>query len=78
VGSTEEELAEDADRLLALVKPNDGTPPKPNGSADTGPQGGSDKGKPKQLSRADLGAMTAEQINEAKAKGQLDDLLGIS
>jgi hypothetical protein len=39
VGSTEEELAEDADRLLTLVKPSDGTPPKPTGSADTGPQG---------------------------------------
>lgn len=38
VGTTEEELAEDADRLLALMKPATPAPPTP-GSADAGPRG---------------------------------------
>jgi len=78
VGATEEELAEDADRLMALVKPTDGTPPKPAGSADTGPQGAPDPSKPKQLTRDDLARMTSDEITEAKAKGQLNEMLGIS
>jgi len=43
-------------------------------------QGGADGGtrkaaRPKQLTRADLAGMTPQQIADAKAKGQLDDLL---
>lgn len=45
------------------------------GSADGGPRGGD---KPGQLSRAALASMTPEQIVEAKAKGQLDHLLGVT
>lgn len=44
------------------------------GSADGGAKKNSG---PKQLSRADLQGMSADAIMEAKAKGQLDDLLGI-
>lgn len=74
-GANEQEMAEDADRLLEVMKPN--TPPPP-GSADGGPQGTGDPSKPKQLTQSDLAAMTPDQIVEAKAKGQLDDLLGIT
>jgi hypothetical protein len=74
-GANEQEMAEDADRLLAVMKP---TTPPPPGSADGGPQGTGDPSKPKQLTRSDLAAMTPDQIVEAKAKGQLDDLLGIT
>lgn len=45
-----------------------------SGSADAGPQGAP---KPGQLDRAALASMTPDQIVEAKAKGQLNDLLGI-
>lgn len=74
-GANEQEMAEDADRLLEVMKP---TTPPPPGSADGGPQGTGDPSKPKQLTRSDLAAMTPDQIVEAKAKGQLDDLLGIT
>lgn len=45
-------------------------------------QGGADGGSrngtgPAQLTQTDLDRMTAEQIVEAKAKGQLDQLMGI-
>ena len=48
-----------------------GATPGP-GSGDGGARGG----RPNQLTQADLKTMTSEQIVEAKAKGQLDDLLG--
>lgn len=44
------------------------------GSGEGGARSG-DAGSPKQLSRADLAAMTPEQILAAKNKGQLKDLL---
>jgi hypothetical protein len=73
VGDTVEAMAEDADRLLALMTP--AAPPAPTGSADGGPQGTPKSG---QLTRADLQNMTPEQIVEAKAAGRLDALLGVS
>lgn len=69
VGADEAEMTAVADRLLAMKAP---TPPAP-GSADAGPLGAA---KPGQLSRADLQKLTPEQILEAKANGQLSDLLG--
>lgn len=74
-GNDETEMAEDADRLLALVQPT--TPTAPTGAADGGPQG-ADPSKPKQLTQSDLTSMSPDQILEAKAKGQFDDLLGIT
>lgn len=41
------------------------------GDADQGKRGN----RPKQLSRADLKTMTDDQINEAREKGQLEDLM---
>jgi len=72
-GSTEEEMTAAAERLLSVMKP--ATPPTPTGSADGGPQGAPKVG---QLSRDALKTMTPEQILEAKAAGQLDDVLGIT
>ena len=70
VGSTEDEMAEDADRLLEVMKPT--APPAPTGKADSGPQGTS---KPGQLSRADLQAMSAKDITAARRDGLLADVL---
>lgn len=47
-----------------------------NGSADGGARKGS--GKPAQLTEQDLKRMNPRQIVEAQAKGQLDDLLGVT
>jgi hypothetical protein len=44
------------------------------GNADLGPQGN----RPRQLTRDDLRTMTPTQIEDARVKGQLDTLLGIS
>ncbi len=52
-------------------------PPAPGqkfGNADLGPQGN----RPRQLTRDDLRSMNPNQIEEARLKGQLDSLLGIS
>ncbi|HMV73259.1 MAG TPA: hypothetical protein PKX25_14245 [Microthrixaceae bacterium] len=56
IGSTEDEMNEDADRLLAVMKPT--TPPAPAGGADQGPQG-------QPVKPADLD----EQIRAAQAAG---------
>lgn len=74
-GATDEEMAEDADRLLAVVKPAEPPQPPPPGDADGGPRG---TPQPGQLTRADLSGMTPEQINDAREKGQLNQLLGIT
>jgi len=71
VGADEAEMSAVADRILSMKAP---TAPAP-GSADGGPQG---VAKPGQLSRADLQKLTPDQILEAKANGQLSDLLGSS
>jgi hypothetical protein len=44
------------------------------GDADAGAR---KEARPSQLTRSDLDRMSPEQINEARQKGQLDDLLGI-
>lgn len=71
-GNTEEEMAEDADRLLALIG-------KPKAAADVD-QGvkGVNKGAtdgPAQLTRDDMKRMSPEQIEDARVKGQFDRLL---
>jgi hypothetical protein len=73
VGSTEAEMAEDADRLLEVMKPiTPAATPAPTGKADSGPQG---TPKPGQLSRADLQSMSAKDITEARRSGLLGDVL---
>ena len=72
-GADEAEMTAVADRLLAM---KGAKAPAPAG-ADGGPQGAPVHKVP-QLSRADLSTLTPEQIVEAKAKGQLHDLLGTS
>lgn len=47
-----------------------------NGSADGGARKGS--GRPAQLTEQDLKRMTPQQIVDAQAKGQFDDLLGVA
>ena len=71
-GSTEEEMAEDADRLLALIG-------KPKAAADVD-QGvkGVNKGKADglaQLTRDDMKRMSPEEIDAAREKGQFERLL---
>jgi len=56
---------------LAAQKPN-----RFDGDADQGVKG--KESKPQQLSRDDLKRMTDEQIETAKAAGQLDRLLGLN
>ena len=73
IGETEAEMSDDADRLMAAMKPKGVAP---TGSADGGPQGGQ-AGKPAQLDRGALDTMTPDQINAAREAGQLNDLLGI-
>lgn len=73
IGSDIDEMNEDADRLLAVMKPT--TPPAPTGTADQGPQGPAATG---QLTKADLSRMTPDEIVAAKAAGRLNALLGIT
>ncbi len=49
--------------------------PQKFGSVELGPQGGD---RPRQLTRDNLRDMTPQQIEEARNKGQLDHLLGIT
>ena len=53
-----------------------GTPKRFEGSADAGPRG-DEVLKPRQLSRGDLASMSPQQIEAARAAGQLNDLMGI-
>lgn len=71
-GSTREELAANADKLLSLIA--DQSKPK-------SPLPDENQGKPApaavdQLTEADLKSMTPEEILQAKKAGRLDDLLG--
>lgn len=69
-GTTEEELNAAADRLLAF-RGETATPPAPDfGAGDRGDA----PSKPKQLTRADMARMTADQIVAADDAGQFDDL----
>lgn len=69
--------ADDAVKALLAAKPHlvGKSSITPTGSPDGGPQG---TPGPAQLSRDDLKTMTPEAITEAKAKGQLNTLLGIT
>lgn len=71
-GIDEEAIAATIERL-AKVAPAQPAQPK-FGSVEMGPQGD----RPRQLGEADLARMTPEQIVEARSKGQLDDLLGVT
>lgn len=71
-GIDEDAIAATIERLTK-VAPAQPAPPK-FGSVELGPQGD----RPRQLGEADLVRMTPEQIVEARAKGQLDDLLGVT
>lgn len=71
-GIDEDAIAATIERLTK-VAPAQPSPPK-FGSVELGPQGD----RPRQLGEADLVRMTPEQIVEARAKGQLDDLLGVT
>lgn len=71
-GIDEEAIAATIERLTK-VAPAQPAPPK-FGSVELGPQGD----RPRQLGEADLTRMTPEQIVEARSKGQLDDLLGVT
>lgn len=71
-GSTREELAANADKLLSLIadqsKPKSPLPDENQGKPAPAPAG--------QLTEADLKNMSPAEILKAKAAGQLDDLLG--
>lgn len=66
-GSTQEELEAFADEILSF---RGNTPPPDFGAGKRGDETGV-----KQLSKADLNTMTAEQIEQARLNGQLEDLL---
>lgn len=72
VGATEEELAADAQRLAALLRPSETPPPPPPPPADGGPRG---TPAPAQLTRADLQGMTPAEVEKARAEGRLADVL---
>lgn len=75
-GKIDTDAIDDALQDLLKRKPHLGAKPEPRftGSADGGARKGS---KPDQLTRDDLKKMSPDQIVEAKAKGQLSDLMGI-
>lgn len=72
-GSTQEELEAEADLLNALIA---------NQSKPKTPMPDDNQGKPAptsvgQLTREDLKSMTPSEINDAKASGKLNEILGI-
>jgi hypothetical protein len=71
-GSSEEELAAEADLLLSLIA-NQSKPKTPQPDANQGQPSPSSLG---QLSQADLSGMDAKQIMQAKNEGRLDSILG--
>lgn len=73
-GSTMEELEASADRLLAW---RGAQIPKGAPSSDAGHRGEEIRSS-KQLTREDLKTMSAEQINQARRAGQLNDVMGIA
>ena len=73
-GSTLEELEASADRLLAW---RGAQIPKGAPASDAGHRGGEIRAS-KQLTREDLKTMSAEQINQARRAGQLNDVMGIA
>lgn len=73
-GSTLEELEASADRLLAW---RGAQIPKGAPASDAG-QRGEEIRSSKQLTREDLKTMSAEQINQARRAGQLNDVMGLA
>lgn len=73
-GSTLEELEASADRLLAW---RGAQIPKGAPSSDAGHRGEEIRSS-KQLTREDLKTMSAEQINQARRAGQLNDVMGLA
>lgn len=73
-GSTLEELEASADRLLAW---RGAQIPKGAPASDAGHRGEEIRSS-KQLTREDLKTMSAEQINQARRTGQLNDVMGIA
>lgn len=70
-GIDEEAIAAAIERLTKVAPAQ----PAPKfGTVELGPQGD----RPRQVSEAELARMTPEQIVEARSKGQLDDLLGVT
>lgn len=77
LGTTEEEINDYAQRLLAWRgdKPESNDPPATSSNL-SGDRGDKISG-PRQLSREDLKNMNAKQINQARKDGQLDELMGV-
>ena len=73
-GSTLEELEESADRLLAW---RGAQIPKGAPASDAGHRGEEIRSS-KQLTREDLKNMSAEQINQARREGLLNDVMGLT
>lgn len=69
-GSSEEEVAADADRLMAVIASS--TKPLPRGAVD---QGERDKGGVSQLGRDDLSRMSPAEIEAARKAGRFDRLM---
>lgn len=73
-GSTLEELEASADRLLAW---RGAQIPKGAPATDAGHKGDEIRSS-KQLTREDLKTMSAEQINQARRAGQLNEVMGLA
>lgn len=77
-GTTEEEITQAADRLLAWRgEPTTPKPPASTSANDAGARGDT-VGGPSQLTREDLKSMTPAQINEARRQGRLNQIMGVS
>lgn len=73
-GSTQEELEAEADLLNALIA-NQSKPKTPMPDENMGKPAPSSVG---QLTKEDLKSMSPREINDAKAAGKLNDILGIN
>lgn len=76
-GTTEEEISQSADRLLAWRGESAPKLPASTSAKAAGARGDTVSG-PSQLTREDLKTMTPQQINEARRAGRLNDIMGVS
>lgn len=76
-GSTQEELEESADRLLAWRGDNAPKTPKAPPSSDAGERGTQIK-PASQLTREDLRSMSPAEIVKARKDGRLNNLMGVT
>jgi hypothetical protein len=74
-GSTAEEVAADAETLVALIAPKAKQPGRPVEALTPG--SGIDTAGPSQLTREALSTMTPKEIERARSEGRFNDLLGI-